>query len=77
MKLEQRGGVKNDRQISIKGGSYFAKNGNCPISMAQNWNITYISMDIGHENSNANIILEGGKTEIVIMIAAGIANHRS
>ena len=52
-----------------KGGdSYFAENGNRPIFMAENENVTYISTDFGHKNSDGNedIILRVEKRKLSI-----------
>ena len=60
------------------GGSYFAENGNWPISIAENGNIACNSTDFGNKNSDRNesIILEGRKTEIVNIMATEIGNYR-
>ena len=56
-----------------------AEVGNCPISVAENGNVVYISADPDTQiiNQTEISISEGRKTEIVNITVTDIVNYRS
>ena len=57
-------------------GSSFGEVGNCPIFMAENGNIAYITR-ISDTKTVMETEIEDRKTEIVIIIVTDFRNHRS